>query len=113
MRSCWLVIVMLFAVNVQAATDCSVVTEIPQIECEALIALYDSTNGVNWINNTPCDWMDVFCSDGNVTELSLGSNQLSSLPPEIGNLTQLTKLYLIGNQLSSLPPEIGNLTQLT
>ena len=28
--------------------DCSTVTEIPQQECEALVALYDSTNGDNW-----------------------------------------------------------------
>jgi len=37
---------------------------------------------------------------------------LSSLPPEIGNLTKLTWLKLSENNLSSLPPEIGNLTNL-
>ena len=47
-----------------------------------------------------------------LTGLDLANNQLSSLPPEIGQLTQLTKLYLPGNQLTSLPPEIGQLTQL-
>jgi Leucine-rich repeat (LRR) protein len=39
-------------------------------------------------------------------------NQLTTLPPEIGNLTKLTYLDLKGNQLTSLPPEIGNLTEL-
>jgi hypothetical protein len=39
-------------------------------------------------------------------------NQLSSLTPEIGNLTNLQYLYLFGNRLSSLPPEIGDLTNL-
>ncbi|KAB2946425.1 COR domain-containing protein [Candidatus Methanoperedens sp. BLZ2] len=48
----------------------------------------------------------------NLTELNLMENQLSSLPPEIGNLTNLTELNLYENKLSSLPPEIGNLTNL-
>ena len=35
------------------------------------------------------------------------------MPPEIGNLTNLTYLNLGGNQLTgSIPPEIGNLTNL-
>ena len=46
-------------------------------------------------------------------DLSLIGNQLSTLPPEIGRLTALTRLYLHGNQLSTLPPEIGRLTVLT
>ena len=29
-------------------TDCSSVTEIPQSECEALVALYNSTGGASW-----------------------------------------------------------------
>ncbi|MGF2038254.1 MAG: COR domain-containing protein [Nostoc sp. CmiVER01] len=48
----------------------------------------------------------------NLRFLYLGSNQLSSLPPEIGQLTNLQFLYLGSNQLSSLPPEIGQLTNL-
>ena len=44
----------------------------------------------------------------------LNSNQLTgSIPPEIGNLTNLTHLYLRDNQLTGIiPPEIGNLTNL-
>jgi Leucine-rich repeat (LRR) protein len=51
----------------------------------------------------------------NLTYLSLGFNQLTGeIPPEIGNLTNLTNLVLWGNQLTgSIPPEIGNLTNLT
>lgn len=48
----------------------------------------------------------------NLTTLYLGDNQLSSLPPEIGQLSNLTMLDLGGNQLSSLPPEIGQLSNL-
>ncbi len=49
----------------------------------------------------------------NLTELNLYVNKLTALPPEIGNLTNLTRLYLSSNQLTALPPEIGNLTNLT
>jgi GTPase SAR1 family protein len=49
----------------------------------------------------------------NLTALDLFDNQFTALPPEIGNLTNLTTLDLDGNQLTALPPEIGNLTNLT
>ena len=48
-----------------------------------------------------------------IKELYLYNNQLTQLPTEIGNLTQLTELDLSNNQLTQLPREIGNLTQLT
>ncbi len=44
--------------------------------------------------------------------LSLGANQLTELPAEIGNLTSLTGLFLGDNQLTGLPPEIGDLAGL-
>ena len=46
--------------------------------------------------------------------LDLSYNQLTgSIPPEIGNLTNLTNLTIYNNQLTgSIPPEIGNLTNL-
>lgn len=34
--------------------DCTTVTEIPQIECETLVAIYNATNGANW--NTGIDF---------------------------------------------------------
>ncbi len=52
----------------------------------------------------------------NLTWLDLGYNQLTgSIPSEIGNLTNLTFLNLEYNhQLTGvIPPEIGNLTNLT
>ncbi|MBT9311418.1 COR domain-containing protein [Leptothoe kymatousa] len=48
-----------------------------------------------------------------LTSLDLSNNQLSELPPQIGQLTSLTSLYLSFNQLSELPPQIGQLTSLT
>jgi Leucine-rich repeat (LRR) protein len=42
----------------------------------------------------------------------LSNRELTVLPPEIGQLTNLRQLALIGNQLTALPPEIGQLTNL-
>uniref|UniRef100_UPI0039C6FCBA COR domain-containing protein n=1 Tax=Calothrix sp. CCY 0018 TaxID=3103864 RepID=UPI0039C6FCBA len=48
----------------------------------------------------------------NLQSLELYENQLSSLPAEIGQLTNLQSLHLGSNKLSSLPAEIGQLTNL-
>jgi Leucine-rich repeat (LRR) protein len=48
-----------------------------------------------------------------LTELNLCNNNLTQLPVEIGHLTQLTRLYLQNNNITHLPVEIGQLTQLT
>ncbi|CAK8715957.1 hypothetical protein GCAAIG_05360 [Candidatus Electronema halotolerans] len=46
------------------------------------------------------------------TSLYLSGKQLIELPPEIGQLTNLTCLELQGNRLTSLPQEICQLTKL-
>ena len=55
---------------------------------------------------------------GNLTELieiDFRNNDLGgSLPPELGNLSSLESLWLSGNKLSGpIPPELGNLANLT
>ena len=89
---------------------------------QALIALYNATDGANWANNQNWlsdeplgDWYGVTVSDGRVTELNLRGNQLTgSIPAELGNLSSLTWLNLGGNQLTgSIPPELGDLVKLT
>ncbi len=112
----------MFTADTQAqGFDCNNVTEIPVIECEALVALYNSTNGPNWtdnagwlVTNTPCSWDGITCIAGQVY-LWLSDNQLSgSIPPELGNMTNLRHLRLAHNQLSgSIPPELGNMTNPT
>ena len=47
-----------------------------------------------------------------LTYLEINTDNLTSLPPQIGNLTSLTDLKLYKIQLKALPPQIGNLTQL-
>ena len=113
----------------QAAIDqlvvesfCSTVATIPTGECEALVALYNSTDGDNWNNNAgwllsadPCSWFGVGCLGGQVISVNLFSNNLTgSIPAELGNLTALTNLALSSNNLTgSIPAELGNLTALT
>ncbi|MEA3345190.1 MAG: hypothetical protein U9Q78_02925 [Chloroflexota bacterium] len=73
--------------------SCDTVTEIPQMECEALVALYNSTDGVNWNHksgwldtSTPCSWYGVKCQGGHVTELNMLNNHLAgTMPSELGN----------------------------
>ncbi|MCS5550736.1 MAG: leucine-rich repeat domain-containing protein, partial [Gammaproteobacteria bacterium] len=49
----------------------------------------------------------------NLTKIFLEENELTELPKEIGNLVNLTKLSISITQLSKLPKEIGNLVNLT
>ncbi len=103
-----------------AETDCNAVTEIPTEQCEALVALYDSTDGDNWKDktdwkqtNTPCSWKGIVCSDGQVTEINLFQNRLKGNLPDLSNLTNLQKLHLLRNQLSGDIPDLSSLTVLT
>lgn len=106
--------------SAQAEFDCSTVTDIPPIECEALVAFYNSTNGADWdwwggwvFGESACSWEGVYCEDGTVSGISTGARGLSgAIPPEISNLTNLTQLTLWENEITSIPPEIGNLTKL-
>jgi internalin A len=45
-------------------------------------------------------------------ELDLHDQELTRLPPEVDQLTQLRSLDLQGNNLTSLPPEFGQLSKL-
>ncbi len=99
--------------------------DITPTERAALIALYTSTNGAGWNDDTNWlgpvgsenTWYGVTCDAGNTTVLSidLSSNVLiGPLPIELGNLTNLTVLRLNDNQLNgSIPEQLGNLTNLT
>jgi len=89
----------------------------------ALIALYNATNGANWTNNT--NWLDpnqpisswhgITEVNGRVSQLSLFNNNLNgNIPSEIGDFTELAFLQIAGNPslTGSLPDEITNLTNL-
>ena len=87
----------------------------------ALINLYNSTNGNNWINawnlNLSMDsWYGVTLnSEGCVKELILENQNLSgTIPREIGNLLELERFWILGNQdiQGNIPTEIGQLVKL-
>ena len=96
--------------------------QIPQVERDALVALYNSTDGANWSNNTnwlgevgtECTWYGVDCAGDHVRMLGLSGNQLNgSIPLELGSLSGLEWLSLPFNQLSGvIPGELGSLSLL-
>lgn len=100
---------------------------------EALKALYESTNGNNWLNNSGWDVMIANAYDpptncnldtlfgislndtGRVNAVFLLANNLQgNIPNEIGKLSELDELLLNYNSLTGvIPPEIGQLNNLT
>ena len=114
----------------------------------ALVAFYNATEGANWTDNANWltdapmgDWHGVTTDDaGRVSGLELPQNNLSgTIPPELGNLTELRILNLeinnfqYGTEIPSqvwalsnleriqlqatgiwgrIPPELGSLTKL-
>ena len=87
----------------------------------ALVALYDSTNGDGWLNNSgwlqgsPLTWQGtVFSPSGRLIAIGLNDNNLSGvIPPAITDLDTLLTLDLSGNSLTGkLPENIGDLSEL-
>ncbi len=103
-----------------------------QMDRDALIALYNSTDGDNWTDNSawkeapsladgfnddPCSepiWFGVRCDAGGVATLTLTENGLVGfVPAELGDLANLGDLRLGSNQLTgAIPVELGNLAFL-
>ncbi len=99
----------------------------------ALVALYNATDGPNWVDNTNWltdaplgQWYGVQTdAAGRVVGLALRGrwndealetvrHGLSGpIPPDLGSLSNLERLYLGRNDLSGpIPPELGNLSNL-
>ena len=99
----------------------------------ALVALYEATDGPNWLDNTNWltdaplgEWYGVETdASGRTVRLDLSGHWDSdareyrhhglsgALPPELGLLTELELLDLSTNNLTGvLPPELGNLANL-
>ena len=103
-----------------------------EIQRSALIALYATTNGDTWTNNsgwktaplhsdgfaqpgTEGTWFGVAVdTEGrNVTDLNLpGNNLVGNIPDNIGDLAQLSTLILTSNHFRLMPARIGELANL-
>ncbi len=102
--------------------SCAAVTEIPEAECQALVALYQETDGANWQirggwlqDNTPCNWAGVWCFNSqNVRALSLSFFGLRGpIPDAIGQLKKLEWLYLANNNFTGrINPTLATLPNL-
>ena len=107
-----------FTIQVVPAID----QNTPKSQLEGLVALFNSTDGTNWINNdnwmtnTPLDtWEGVYTNDNfDVTVLNLKNNNLNGeLPTQIGNVNKLTYVDLSTNDLrGQLPDELGKIEPL-
>ena len=101
---------------------CDTVQVISQLQCEALVAFYNSTGGDAWISktnwlqtDTPCsDWYGIRCFQGTVADIILPTNNLTgTLPPEMADLSNLLTLNLRSNNLTgTLPLHLETLTSL-
>ncbi len=73
----------------------------------ALVDLYNSAQGTQWINHTNwmtgrvSTWFGITVSGGRVVKIVLPTNNLAgTIPESIGNPTALTELNLSANNLS-------------
>ncbi len=88
----------------------------------ALVALYNATDGPNWVNNdnwltdAPLgEWFGVETdTSGRVVQLVLAENGVTGvIPPELGQLGKIQVLDLWENSLyGHIPPELGSLGEL-
>lgn len=83
-----------------------------------MIALRDSLNltgSLNWSGSDPCKWSLVQCDDtsNRVTAIQIGGKGISgTLPPDLGNLTSLTKFEVMRNHLTGPIPSLAGLKSL-
>lgn len=97
---------------------------VPSSERDALVSLYNATNGDSWTSRenwlgapgTECSWYGVVCTpdEANVDEILLyGNNLTGTLPPQIGNFPRLRSLQVYDNGITGrLPAELGQLGDL-
>ncbi|HHD81174.1 MAG TPA: hypothetical protein ENK99_06265, partial [Campylobacterales bacterium] len=101
------------------------ILKLPQVECEALEALWDATDGPNWTDTTNWDtltyadtWSGVYMHDDNSSIKwfgwgGKGNNLVGQLPEEIGNFENIEILLFTRDALTGeVPLSINNLHSL-
>jgi len=109
------IIILFLLLGYQATT-----AQVNEQDSLTLVALYNSTNGDNWINNENwltgkvSSWFGITNTNNRVTKIELRDNNLAgSITNEISDLTGLTYLYLDRNNLEGgVPNEIISLVNL-
>jgi hypothetical protein len=96
--------------------------DIPVTERAVLQAMYTSTNGVNWNNNTnwngavgtECTWYGVYCNGTgtNVDFIVLNGDNLTGTLPALGDLTELSGFEAAINNLTGAIPQLDQLAKL-
>ena len=93
----------------------------PEQVRSALEAFYKATNGPgwrndrNWFTDAPfSQWAGVFAHGDKIVGLNFRNYNLEgTIPPELGDLSDLEILNLMENRLAGpIPPELGRLSQL-
>ncbi|MBD1260877.1 leucine-rich repeat domain-containing protein [Maribacter polysiphoniae] len=96
----------------------TITVHFPLTQRQVLQAILDVNPGntITWDLQNTNDLNDldgvVTNTEGKITRLSLGELSITTLPKEIGLLSELTYLYLGESQLRELSSEIGQLTNL-
>ena len=95
-------------------------SQISDLEKNALIDLYNSTNGDSWnntwdLNENSTNWHGITVENNTITEINLSMNNLNGqIPTSIENLKSLQKLNLGFNKLNgTIPNQITSCTSLT
>ena len=100
--------------------NCQRVSSMPVEQCETLLNVYHSTNGLAWKNNVGWNVTDeprnfalvVTRADGAVTALNLFENYLNGMLPDLSALSNLEILNLYENQLTGTLPPLNTLSNL-
>jgi len=82
-----------------------------------MVVFYQKAGKSGWLQSgvTHCSWEKVTCTDGRVAELNLRKAGLSSVPTELGYLTQLTTLEFENDNVAEngeIPSAITQLSNL-
>lgn len=95
--------------------DITITANLTQKDILTLIYNSNPGNTLSWDLNEPdvSKWNNVHTdTNGNIVELYIAANNLTSIPPEIGKLTALQNLSMTFNNLIEVPQELGQLTNL-